>query len=266
MTNISSSNLIISFEGLDCCFKETNYNLFLDDIRNNNDFKDKKIFAESFPRYGKDLCKPIEKWLNGKLDRDVLNSLPLAKKSLYAIDRMDYWHSIHNENDSSDDTYYINDGIEYDFHYNGSLYDYKSNMNNLYFIFDRYTFSNTLYNPIGLYKSKITADEVLFEDNFFKVPKPDIVVWMRATNFEFIKDQLIAKKNKDKNELDLEYLESVWERSENMISNYDEFFWYYGINIIPIDINNIDLTPRSKESIAREVKNSIYELINKLSK
>ena len=114
----------------------------------------------------------------------------------------------------------------------------------------------------GNFEDHVTKEEILFEETFFKVQRPDIVVWLRATDFEFIREGLAAKENKDKNELDLSYLEKVWKRSEMIISEDKDIFERYGIHIIPIDINNPDLTPRTREEVAQEVEEKVYDMID----
>ena len=241
--------LIISFEGLDCCFKETNYQTFLSKLLENHNEKYVNVFFESFPRYENDMCIPVKKWLDGKIDRTILSSIPLAKNSLYAIDRMDYWHGVSEEMD-----------LEYDCN---TLYQYKQKNKHACFIFDRYTVSNIIYTPMdGNFDSHVTKEEILFEESFFKVPRPDIVVWLRATDFEFIRQGLAAKQNKDKNELDLTYLEKVWKRSEMLIKEDIGIFEYFGIHIIPININNYDLTPRTREEVAQDVEEKVYDVID----
>lgn len=249
MTHYYPGDMIISFEGLDCCFKETNYRNFLDNLLKNHNEKYVNIFYESFPRYGTDMCIPVEKWLQGKIDRDIVANLPLAKNTLYAIDRMNYWHEVSEELD-----------MEYDCN---TLYQYKQKNKRACFVFDRYSTSNIIYNPLnGDFNSHVTKEEILFEESFFKVPRPDIVVWMRATDFEFIREGLAAKQNKDKNELDLTYLEKVWKRSEMIIKEDINIFSYFGTHIIPININNPDLTARSKEEIAHEIEEKVYHMID----
>lgn len=251
MEHYYPGGLIISFEGLDCCFKETNYNTFLSKLLANHNESYVNIFFESFPRYGQDMCIPVEKWLSGKIDRSTLSSLPLAKNTLYALDRMDYWHGVSEEMD-----------MEYDCN---TLYQYKQKNKRACFVFDRYSISNIIYNPInGDFDAPVTREEILFEETFFKVPRPDIVVWLRATDFEFIREGLAAKQNKDKNELDLTYLEKVWKRSERIIKEdrTNNILGYYGIRIIPININNPDLTPRTREEVAQEVEEEVYHMID----
>lgn len=241
--------LIISFEGLDCCFKETNYNAFLQKLLLNHNEKYVSIFHESFPRYGNSMCVPVEKWLNGNLDRDTLSSIPFAKNSLYAIDRMDYWHEVSEETD-----------LEYGCK---TLYEYKLKNKRTCFLFDRYSFSNIIYTPMsGNFKDHVTKEELLFEESCFKVPRPDIVVWLRATDFEFIRQGLAEKNNKDKNELDLTYLEKVYNRSEMIIKEDIELIGYYGIHLLVIDINYPDLTPKFREEIEAEVEEKVYDMID----
>ena len=83
------NGIIIAFEGVDCSFKETNYNEFVKRIK--AEYGEDKIFTESFPRYGNESAVGVEKWLQGKFDRDHLIKYPLAVNSLYSMDRLSYW-------------------------------------------------------------------------------------------------------------------------------------------------------------------------------
>lgn len=247
MSGYYPGGLIISFEGLDCCFKETNYETFVSRLLANHNDKYVNIFTESFPRYGKHMCIPVEKWLSGELDRNTLSNLPYATSSLYALDRMDYWHGVSNEKD-----------LKYDV---DTLYKYKQKNKRACFVFDRYSMSNIFYNSLnGDLNSPISKFELEYEENHFGVPKPDIMVWMRSSSFLFIKNQLAIKQNKDENELNTDFLEKVWWRSESIINHQANIFREAGIKLITITINN-GLEPRSREEIANEVEDKIYEAV-----
>lgn len=249
---IYPEGLIISFEGLDCCFKETNYKAYIDRLYEDHKDENPYIFYESFPRYGNSMCIPVSKFLHGNLDRQELNNMQLAKNIFYNIDRMDYWHEISDNKELGCST----------------LYQYRNKNKKACFIFDRYSTSNTIYNPLdGKYDADVvTKDELLFEEEYFKVPHPDIVVWLRATNFEFIKKNLAIKENKDENELDTEYLEKVYNRSEKLFNNNNiGLFNRCGTNIAPVNINNSDLSARNNEDIIDDIVvliNAIIRLRN----
>lgn len=244
--------LIISFEGLDCCFKETNYTTFLERMHsyfNETIDTNSCIYRESFPRYGNPICYPIDCWLKGKWDRNYIGKAKTALSSLYAIDRMDYWHK-------------TSEYMQYRYGVS-TMFEYmKKYKNSTCFVFDRYTMSNIFYNSLS---NPITEEEISYEQDHYVVPNPDIMVWLRASKFEFIAKNLAAKKNKDENELDLSFLRGVWERSENIMNNYLYKFENCGIYPIVITVNEEDLTARYWDDIADEIDvkvyNKIYDLI-----
>lgn len=223
-------NSIIAFEGLDCSFKETNYKSFLYKLR---DMRGPyfKIHKESFPRYNNSSAIGIKKWLNGDFDRDVLMNLPEARKMLYSLDRFSYWY------DSADTT----DGTR--------RIELLNDTNNFhYFVFDRYSLSNTIYNPND--KNDLSIDDFLFDKDKFAIPNPNVIVWMRMKNFDVLKNLILKKNNKDENETDLEYLEEVWNRSEKMISND---FRSLSIKLLVVECLDKDNNIRSREELNAEI-------------
>lgn len=235
-------NCIISLEGLDCSFKETNYKMLVDNLRTiNNLLNRRKIHTESFPRYGHWSAMGVEKWLDGSFDRNVLKQHPKAIDSMYSIDRFSYWYEKITD---------PNTGISY------RRIDLLNNGKNNIFVFDRYNLSNAIYNPI--YPECVHIEDLLFDKETFAIPNPDIVIWMRMNNFDTLASLISKKENKDANELDLEFLRSVWERSEKVI-NSKCLFKSLGINLIVIECLNDDGSIRDRKSIA----NQIWEEISK---
>lgn len=227
---INPKGSIIAFEGLDCSFKETNYKRFYNRIK--NEFNDELIIkTESFPRYGEKSTYALENWLNGKYDKTYLLEYPLARSSFYSIDRFDYWF-LKNE-----------DGIR-----NIDLYRDRSAC----FIFDRYNFSNSLYNP----KSKVipnvpSLDDFRFDLKTFGIPNPTIVVWMRMKNFDVLVNEISKKENKDLIELDINFLREVWERSEVMLAlKYGEEL---GVKVVIVECLDENDNIKSKEVLEEEV-------------
>lgn len=226
------SKKIIAFEGLDNCFKETNFKHFSKNLK--NEFPNELILTESFPRYGYQSCISVEKWLDGSLNRDMLKKYPQAINNLYAVDRLHYWYE--------------------------NTHGQKNNMQmleetNACFIFDRYTISGIIYNPI---KSIDIYDNLLFEHNAFGIPNPDIVVWLRNNNLEDFLENLNKKINKDKNETDIEYLKNVYEKSEFIINS--DIFKIAGIDLIVIDINSKDELCKYKSEMEL-----VFEIFEKVS-
>lgn len=232
--------VIIDFEGLDCSFKETNAKALVE--RMNKRFNYNPVVFQSFPRYGNEICKPIEKWLQGKYDRGVLMNHPQAIDTLYSIDRFDYWYSY------IDNYSVIN------------MASFKNTMRSFLFIFDRYTISNAIYNP--MYGDMPTIDDFTFDNKVFAIPNPDIVIWMRMKNFEAFKIILQNKKDKDRNESDIEFIKKVWDRSEYAIEN--KLFEKAGIHLIVIDCLD-ECTPEDyNETLVRTSEEYVSNQVRKL--
>ncbi len=231
---------IIAFEGLDNCFKETNFKSFVKHLQ--NEFKDKEIITESFPRYGNQSCMGVEKWLDGSLDRSHLKNHPEGINSLYAIDRLCYWfESVHGGERNIDKLY--------------------NESNQACFIFDRYTVSNAIYNP--MVGDMTTIDDLEFDHNAFGIPQPDIVVWLRMSSFNTFKKLLAEKQNKDANEIDTDFLYKVWTRSENLINT--NAFEKLGIKLVVVDVllcgeGNIF---KSKMELAHEIWKKTEDVLDK---
>lgn len=222
--------IIIAFEGMDCSFKETNYNEFV--RRMKEAYNPENIFTESFPRYNNTATDNVKKWLSGKFDRDHLMKYPLAVNSLYSIDRLSYW-------------------FEYDEN-NEKRIDLLKNVDN-FFIFDRYNFSNSIYNPRSIkYGHAYTSiKDFQFDITTFGIPNPHITVWMRMKNFDVLADIMSKKENKDKNETDLKYIREVWERLESVINH--NYCIEFGIRSVVIECLDENDNIRSKEDIANDV-------------
>lgn len=214
------SGEIISFEGLDCSFKETNYNKFVNQLYNIKKTDD-LLFTESFPRYGNTYAEPLTGFLRNNMRRSAIKNNPMAVKSLFAIDRMNYWtHYYNNEFDK-------NKLCRLDFLNNNSC-----------FVFDRYTLSNTIYNPLN--GSSVQNDDVIFEKKHFGIPLPTIVIWMNMSNYYMLDQLLSKKKGKDYNETDTGYIREVWERSQDLFNNHKEYLINNNIYLINIECLTVD--------------------------
>lgn len=234
--------MIIAFEGLDCSFKETNCKAFYK--RMHKTFHNEIIKTESFPRYRKENATyAIKQWLNGNYDRDHLSKYPLARNSFYAIDRFDYWFAKDKDGKRNIDFY---------------------NDKSACFIFDRYNFSNALYNPKYNNISHISSlDDFMFDTKTFGFPNPTIVVWMRMKNFDILCNIINNKEGKDNNETDLEFLKNVWDRSENMLKlNYGNDL---GIKIIPIDCLDENDNIRSRKDLEEEIWEKVMQAVVELN-
>lgn len=235
------NSAIIAFEGLDCSFKETNFNKFVEHLtvmRGANNLDSYfSVHSESFPRYGKPGCAFVSNWLNGTFDRSMLKANPSITDTFYALDRFEYWFERNS------------DGVRH--------IDLLNNYDKFrYFVFDRYNISNAIYNPIypGVDKRDFT-----FDRDKFQIPLPDIVVWFRMHSFDKLCEFIAAKEEKDSNELDIEFLRKVWERSEEIISS--DVFRQLGIKLIVIECLDKNGNPRPKPEIDWNVWTSITSAV-----
>lgn len=232
---------IIAFEGLDNCFKSTNFEAFIRKMiaftKWDTEGKDCAIITEKFPRYGTTSAIGVEKWLNGSFDRNHMKAYPEAVNVQYSTDRLSYWfESVHG-------------GIR--------------NIDKLYnkdtpavFIFDRYSTSNALYNP--LVGNDTTVDDLTFDRDAFGIPNPDIVVFFRMGSFDILKSLIAKKKDRDENEIDTSFIQEVWERSERAILNR-AMFDKAGITLVIINVLDENNEIKSRKQLEMDVWNSILD-------
>lgn len=233
------SGLIIDFEGLDCSFKETNHQAFVERLKHESGVPN-KVWVESFPRYGYGWSVVgVNKWLNGDLDRSHLMKHPKAVNSFYCIDRLSYWFETEEDKPNTPRINYLSEG-------HGNC-----------FVFDRYTVSNAIYNPI--HGDMTSVDDLDFDTRIFGIPMPNIVVWMRMRDFEVLKSLLAQKKNKDKNELDTTFLKKVWDRSEYVIKN--NLFKEANIELVVIECLNEDGSIRTRDELAEDVWKQVMDRV-----
>lgn len=229
MPYTKNSSVIIAFEGLDCSFKETNYNKFLThltDMRGVNGLDSYfSVHNASFPRYDEWGCSFVKAWLDGTFDRDMLKANPEIVDTFYALDRFQYWYARNEDGTRRIDLLNNSDKFRY-------------------FIFDRYNISNAIYNPIY---PGVDVRDFNFDYKNFKIPRPDIVVWLRMHSFDKLCELIAAKKEKDANELDIEFIKKAWERSEEIIKS--DVFEQLGIKLIVIECLDENGNPRSKPEL-----------------
>lgn len=183
---------IISIEGLDCSFKETNaknLKMFLDNCL------DVPVHLVSFPRHQDKAGYFVEKYLH-----DEYHDLtPEQVIMTYAMDRFDYCKSI----------------------------DIDDRLNNgEWFIFDRYVNSNLIYqypNKKDYNPDKLRDFIYNIEYDILGLPKPDIIIAL-MTDFELIEQKLEEKHKEtpsDKHESDLNYLRRVYSLYKLLIDRYN---------------------------------------------
>lgn len=208
---------IITLEGLDCSFKETNANnlkFFLDNILRT------PVNLVSFPRYHDKSAIFVDRYLNGTYKNMSIQQVILT----YAMDRFDY---IKTKNVIER----LNKGE--------------------WFIFDRYVNSNLIYQYANVKKNEVDELRDLIyniEYNILELPKPDIVLAL-MTDFELIEEKLKEKHKttpSDKHESDLEYLRRVYDRYNILISRYS---W----DMIDVIKDNTTHEPKDQQTILFEI-------------
>ncbi len=232
---------IIAFEGLDCSFKETNYKKIVNELERVKLQKGGILFKASFPRYGNPYAKPSNDFLSDNIRRNFIKEYPMAIKTLFSIDRMAYWQN-HE---------YCIDGNNF------NKFDF---LNKSCFVFDRYTLSNSIYNPMN--KSSVEIEDIVFEKKYFGTPLPNIIIWMNMCDKYMLKDIISQKKVKDFNELDINYIIDVWERSQDLFKNHMAYFKDIHINVINIECLGCD---EDGDTIIRsevDIYNDIVDGIN----
>lgn len=228
---------IISFEGLDCSFKETNHRAFVKRLKDfigsstiligSKDDKNnimERIYTESFPRYDNESSYFVKQWLSGQYEREYLE--PEVVCQLYAIDRFDYWNKL-------DDN---------------KMSNLKRLENGACFIFDRYSSSNAMYNP--RYKNPSYHDLEFDSRNYYN-PNPNIVFMMVMNDFDKWMKLVAQKKNKDCNESDIAFLSKVYDNMEYLIDN--DTFARVNINLIPVNCIDKDGNIKSRERLEDEI-------------
>ena len=229
---------IIAFEGLDCSFKETNCREFYRRFAEMYVFRD--VRTESFPRYSEpNATYFINRWLNGTYERHFLRQYPKAIDSMYSLDRFDYWFAPDQ--------------------FNRARIEAEAT-----FIFDRYNFSNAIYNPIN--GEEPTVEDYVFDRDTFGIPNPDIIVWMRMRSFKVLSQLIAKKKNKDRNELDMTYLKMIHTRSEHVVhSHFFEKNPEIGVSkFVVVDCLDYDNKIKSREQLADEVYEKVIEAYDEI--
>lgn len=231
---------IIAFEGLDCSFKETNHRAFVERLQNMYaGYNDVSIHSGSFPRYNEPASIFLKKWLSNKFDRDMMKRNPRIVDSFYSLDRFDYWFDKGKSGMPRSEYLTSTDKFRY-------------------FVFDRYNFSNTLYNPI--HPGEVHIEDFMFDHDNFNIPNPDVIVWMRMKDFDTFIQNLSNKEGKDANEMDIEFLRGVWERSEQII--HSDIFDQIGIKLIVVDVLNDDNSFKSREEIEQYIWENVLFINN----
>ena len=115
-----------------------------------------------------------------------------------------------------------------------------------------------LYNPI--HPGELHIEDFMFDHDNFNIPNPDVIVWMRMRDFDTFIQNLSNKEGKDANEMDIEFLRGVWERSEQII--HSDIFDQIGIKLIVVDVLNDDNSFKSREEIEEYIWENVLFINN----
>lgn len=243
--------LIIAFEGLDCSFKETNYKEFVSRLVRDYPSKQDFIITESFPRYYSKGSYFLSKWLDGTYDRELLMNRPLAVNSMYSLDRFDFWQT-------KIPLKYVRGQAKKPI----DLRKEKSHC----FVFDRYSFSNAIYNPAhGHLGYMPSIDDFNYDANIYGNPNPDIVIWMRMKDFSVLESLIKQKENTDKNEKNIDFIHKVWDRSEHVLKhNYFKYRSDINTSLIIVECLDEQNNIRSKEDLANEIYSRVMREVEKI--
>lgn len=227
---------IIAFEGLDCCFKETQSKMLLYDLKALYQ-GNPTVIINDFPRYTSLTGQVIYNMLHNQYGD--INKLPIQLiGDIYSIDRaIEYYTKMKQEYEEFD-TIYILDRWTYSncIYQVAREYDLNSK--------DPYLLTN-IHNSFISYMMK--------EFNMYKLPRPDITFHMDMS-IECMKKLLVEKKNKDINELNIDFLTKC-HRVEKIF--YDFMKDDNSIYHIKCDISGV---PRTREDIHDGIMNIVMNL------
>ena len=75
-------------------------------------------------------------------------------------------------------------------------------------------------------------------------------------DFDTFLNVLAKKEGKDANEMDIDFLRGVWERSEQLI--HSDIYDKIGIKLVVIDVLNEDNTIKTKEEIEAKIWEDVF--------
>lgn len=238
---------IIAFEGLDSSFKETNYKRFIDYLKSTFPKESERgLLTASFPRYGSQSCTMVERFLKNIIDSSRIREGGYSDAicSLYSIDRLDYWNTLFK-------IPYNNIQLT-----NLDLLDLPTSC----FIFDRYNFSNAIYNPEN--GKEITKRDILKEKEKFGNPLPTILVWFRMNDRDTYLDILNEKSDKDFNESNKQFMADVWDRTDKFFKS--NILESCGITSVIVDCLDAKQNIRTRDDIFNDVISGIEEAIRSI--
>lgn len=197
--HLETKGKIIVFEGLDCSFKETASNYLYENLLKLGN----KVVKFEFPNYSSESAFFVNQLLQGKYSNSDIGYT--AKTTMFILD---IFHTFETEIKKYYEEGYI-------------------------IILDRYYISNMFYQTANLFNidtghiDNITGLSALIDGiqsivMNFKLVKPDLVIFMDQ-DIEDIKYLLSLKKNKDINELNLDYLKKVYHSYNFFVNNLTSY-------------------------------------------
>lgn len=244
---------MITFEGMDCSYKETNSNRLKIELEKQG----YEVELVSFPRYKNPSAYFVEAYLRGmiKVNRsDIVGELISSATTvclLYVVDMFKWYNE------------YIDKLIEVD-----NLDEKKRIV-----IFDRYVYSN-LYYPIPnlfeiikiSYRKEEVDDTIIeFQNKIVKqvmessnIPKVDLIIKM-VSDRNLLYDK-VKEKNKDKKgdlyESNISYLMDCFEIFKKL-----KFTNMTSSKLTEIDMFEIEVSGKDEEEVFEEVLKGVKEIV-----
>lgn len=212
--------LIIIESGTDGSGKATQTQILYEKLKSEG----RKVMKITFPNYESDSSAIVKMYLNGDFGETADDIDPYVSSTFFSIDR---YASFKKEWEK-----YYNDGY--------------------IIISDRYTTSNMIHQGAKMKREEVEKYIDWLEDyeyNFYKIPKPDFVLFLDVdtdTSFKLMegrKNKIDGSDEKDIHESDRDYLERSYEVSKYISEKYG---WE---TIDCVDENGM----RSIDSISEEI-------------
>lgn len=198
---------LIVIDGIDGSGKGTQAEILINRLKE----KYKNVFLISFPNYGSDGCKMVEKYLNGEIDKDPNNVNPYIASTFFAVDRYMFF----KENESI----FPEDSI---------------------LICNRYVLSNIIHqmSKIPEYRwYKFCKWLYDFEYNKYGIPVPDIEIYLYLKP-ETAMDLIRERNNKTDIHENFEFLKQSSKPIEEYMNGNLTCQFIFGENFNVIDCNS----------------------------
>lgn len=249
---IKDNVTMISFEGMDCSYKETNSKRLKTELES----KGYEVELVSFPRYNNPSAYFVEEYLSGriKFNNTSLND-SISSGTVICL-------------------FYITDMIKWYNEYIDRLMEEKDLMGKKrYVIFDRYGYSN-MYYPVpdlvrmikNQFKGKSAEERLIAIQNrivsnsieMSKIPKVDLIIKM-VSDKDLLYDK-VKEKNKDKKgdlyESNINYLMDCFGIFKKL-----KFTNMTSSKLTEMDMFEIEVAGKDEEEVFNEVLKGVKELV-----